>query len=189
MMDVPARKLGIVLLAAGRASRFGAPKLAADLCGVPVALHCAARLADVPAIERIVVCSSQTPDVPGFRRILLSPQHSPLSHSIATGIAALGPVDGALMALADMPLVPRDHFAALLAAFAGQRVATLVDGRKMAPAIFPASDFALLQSLQGDQGAGALLKCAQAVALAPALAMDIDTPDDLDCAQRTFQGR
>lgn len=188
MMAIPAHKLAIVLLGAGQASRFGGPKLAADLVGQPVALHCAARLAGLAAAERIIVCSSQTPDVPGFRRVLLSPEGAPLSRSIATGIAALGPVDGALIALADMPLVTTDHFAALLAAFEGQRVASSVDGRRMAPAIFPASDFGLLQSLEGDQGAGALLKCAQAVTLAPALALDIDTPDDLDRAQYTLQG-
>ncbi|MEL0210980.1 MAG: nucleotidyltransferase family protein [Novosphingobium sp.] len=189
MSEALPRKLAIVLLGAGRASRFGGPKLAADLAGQPVALHTAARLANLTAADRVVVCSERTPHVPGFRRILLTPEDAPLSRSIALGIAALGHVDGALIALADMPLVPHDHFAALLTAFQGQRVATSVEGRRMVPAVFPAADFALLQSLGGDQGAGALLKSAQAVGLAPALAMDIDTPDDLERAQRALQGR
>ncbi|MCX7283487.1 MAG: nucleotidyltransferase family protein [Novosphingobium sp.] len=183
-----APRLGIVLLGAGRATRFGGGKLGTALAGKPLARHAADSLVTLPHARRIAICSTQTPDLPGFSRLLLDPPGAPLSRSIAVAVAALHDVDAALFALADMPLVPPAHFAALIARFDGDRIATRVDGRNMVPAIFGKAHFAALAALVGDRGAGALLKDAPSVELSAERALDIDTPDDLQSAREHFQG-
>lgn len=178
----------LVLLAAGRASRFGGGKLGADLAGVPLVQHAARALVHLPLVERIVVCSGDTPYLPGFTRVPLHPADAPLSQSIALGVAAAAQHGAALFALADMPLVPESHFAALLARFDGDRIGTRVDGKTMVPAIFGARHFPALQALEGDRGAGPLLHTAPAVDLEPRLALDVDTADDLARATAVLQG-
>ena len=114
---------------------------------------------------------------------------SPLSRTIATGIAAVAGARAALIALADMPLVPADHFARLIAGFDGDLIATRVGTLTMVPAIFGEQHFSALQSLQGDRGAGALLQAAPTVTLPEDLALDIDTAEDLQRAAALLQGR
>ncbi|HQS69952.1 MULTISPECIES: nucleotidyltransferase family protein [unclassified Novosphingobium] len=181
-------RIAIILLAAGRATRFGGGKLGTTLAGKPLARHAADSLSTLPHVQRIAVCSTQTPDLPGFSRLLLDPPEAPLSHSIAAAVAALGDVDAALFALADMPLVPAAHFAELVARFDGDRIATQVDGRNMVPAIFGKQHFPALAALVGDRGGGELLADAPWVDLPAHLALDIDTPDDLQSAKEQLQG-
>lgn len=177
----------LILLAAGRGSRFGGGKLAAGLAGKPLARHAADRLAGLPFTRRIAVCSATTPDLPGFERIDLAPADAPLSRSVAMGIAALDGESAAMIALADMPLVPAAHFAALLTAFDGHAIASMVGSVAMVPAVFGARHFHALQHLAGDRGAGALLRNAPAIDLDPALALDVDTADDLARAEHALR--
>ncbi|MBF9151502.1 NTP transferase domain-containing protein [Novosphingobium jiangmenense] len=181
--------IAVILLAAGRASRFGGGKLAADLAGKPVALHVGERLAAMPFARKVLVCSTATPPIDGFERIELDPSGAPLSRSIATAITAVSGTGAALIALADMPLVPTDHFERLIEAFDGERIGTVVAGRTMVPAIFGAHLFSDLAALDGDRGAAALLRDAPAITLEETLALDIDTPDDLARAEALLQGR
>lgn len=181
--------IALVLLAAGRGTRFGGAKLAALLDGKPLATRTAAHLANLPFSRRIAVCSPTTPDLPGFERVMLAPPDAPLSRTIATGIAAVAGARAALIALADMPLVPADHFARLIAGFDGDLIATRVGTLTMVPAIFGEQHFSALQSLQGDRGAGALLQAAPTVTLPEDLALDIDTAEDLQRAAALLQGR
>lgn len=174
----------LILLAAGRGSRFGGGKLGSILAGIPLARHAADRLAALPFTRRVAICSPSTPVLQGFERLMLDPAQAPLSRSIATGIAALGDEPAAMIALADMPLVPAAHFAALLDAFDGDVVASRVNGLAMAPAVFGSSHFPALLRLTGDRGAGALLHGARSIELDPALALDVDTVDDLARAER-----
>lgn len=183
-----APRIAVILLAAGRATRFGGGKLGTALAGKPLARHAADSLSDLPFSRRIALCSTQTPDLPGFFRILLDPSNAPLSQSIASGVAALTDEDAALFVLADMPLVPTQHFAALIAQFDGDRIATRVDGRNMVPAIFGRQHFEALKSLVGDKGAGALLHDAPSVELSAEHALDIDTLADLQSALTHLQG-
>ncbi|NLR70229.1 nucleotidyltransferase family protein [Novosphingobium sp. ERN07] len=183
-----ARRIAVILLAAGRATRFGGGKLGTALAGKPLARHAADNLSDLPFSRKIALCSIQTPHLPGFSRILLDPSKAPLSQSIATGIAALTDEDAALFALADMPLVPTQHFAVLIARFDGDRIATRVDGRNMVPAIFGRQHFPALKKLVGDKGAGALLHDARSVELSAEHALDVDTLADLQSALEHLQG-
>lgn len=179
----------LLLLAAGRGTRFGGGKLAAQLEGKSLAQHAADNLSALPFTRRLAVCSDRTPDLPEFERILLDPASAPLSRSINLGIAALSSEDAVLIALADMPLAPPSHFAALIAQFDGGRIGTRVGNLTMVPAIFGAGHFQALMALSGDQGAGAMLRDAPAVVLDPSFALDVDTPEDLHRASALLQGR
>jgi len=180
--------VALVLLAAGRASRFGADKLAQDLAGRPVAHHAAQRLATMGFAARIAVCSPATPPLGalGYRIVPLEPEGAPMSRSIALGVAAAEQLGAraVLLALADMPLVPAAHYTALVEDFEGIPLATLAGAATMPPAMFGRAHFAALQRLTGDRGARDLIARANTVPLDPLLALDIDTPSDLIRAER-----
>nr|WP_255630882.1 nucleotidyltransferase family protein [Novosphingobium sp. FKTRR1] len=178
-------------MAAGKASRFGADKLAAQLIDRPVARHAADMLAALPFVHRFAIVREQTPPppapLPGYTCLPLDPPDAPQSRSLATGVAAARRVgaQAVLVALADMPLVPASHIAALVSAFDGDRIASRdTAGTPMPPALFGARHFAALEVLLGDRGAGALLRDAPFVTLPPGAEHDIDTPDDLARAAR-----
>ena len=178
----------LVLLAAGRARRFGADKLAQDLAGKPVAHHAAAKLAHLPFAARIAVCSAASPPLGalGYCIVPLEPEGAPMSRSIALGVAAAQASGAAavLLALADMPLVPQAHFRALVEAFEGSPLATLAGDTPMPPAMFGRASFAGLKQLTGDRGASDLIAMADTLPLDRLFALDIDTPDDLVRAER-----
>jgi molybdenum cofactor cytidylyltransferase len=173
--------IALVLLAAGRGERFGGAKLAAPLAGKPLARHAADCLLALPFAEHIAVIGPDTPDLPGYRTVLLDPPGAPQSRSLAAGIATAqaGGAAAIMVALADMPLVPRSHFEALLARFDGDRLATLGPDSAMPPALFGARHFVALMAVEGDRGAGALLRDAPGLRLPADAALDIDRPDDL----------
>lgn len=180
--------LSLVLLAGGQSARFGAPKLIAPLAGKALALHAATMLAALPFAARHAVVGPDVPDLAalGFDLVPLDPPGAPQARSLALGVAAAmaRAPRGVLIALADMPLVPREHIQALAGAFDDDRIATSAGGITMPPAIFGARHFAALTALGGDRGGAARLKDAPTIPLDPALALDIDRPEDLARAEQ-----
>lgn len=181
----------VILLAAGRGSRLGGRKLALPLGGAALGLHAARMLTDFRFKARVAVCSEDAPDFAGLGfECVEAPQcQTALSRSIRVGMEAAEAHNPAavLIALADMPLVPASHIAAMLAAFTDDRVATLA-AAPQPPALFGAKHFAALRSLEGDRGAGALLHDAPTVALTASYALDIDIPEDLSRAEQLLRG-
>ena len=181
-MTIAAGRVAAILLAAGRSERFGDDKLAAPFRGRPLGEHAAAMLAAMPFATHIAVTGPSAVDLAalGFdcRR---APVDAPMSVSLQLGIAAAAQADcdACLIALADMPLVPAAHIAALLAAHDGVLTATLSGDRRMAPALIARSVFPRIAGLTGDQGARALLREARGVPAPPAWLVDIDTPGDV----------
>lgn len=187
MADV--RGCGALLLAAGLSRRFGAAdKLTAPFEGRPLAEHAARQIAALPLAARVAVVNTQAGDLHGMLEALgfeLAVNHHPergLSSSLAIGaarLAAIGAEMPIVVALADMPLVPAYHLAALCEALSPDRpvVASLGLERPTVPAAF--GEPARLQQLEGDVGARALLADAATIPIAASCLVDIDRQADL----------
>lgn len=179
-------RIGVILLAAGRSTRFGAgDKLATNWRGKPLIRHAADNLTALPFSAHFAVVSANLDPAltTEFQRVENPSPQSGLSQSIALGISEIRKydIDACLIALADMPLVPRSHFRALAEAttnFADAAIGTGNKGRPQAPALFGRAYFDTLQKLEGDRGAAALLQTASKVDCDPALLADFDHPQD-----------
>lgn len=180
-----------MLLAAGRGTRFGGAKLAAELDGKPVLRHAADMLRALPFAAHIAVIGSATPDPGDYATVLLDPPDAPQAQSLALGIGAARDTGAraVLVALADMPLVPAEHITALIAAFDGDRIGSRGAAAVMPPALFGARHFDTLCALPGDRGAGALLRDAPCLPLSTDQELDIDRPEDLARAAQILGAR
>jgi molybdenum cofactor cytidylyltransferase len=178
---VNADAIALILLAAGRGTRFGGGKLAAPLLDKPLARHAADMLATIGFGAHLAVVGPDTPPLPGYTPIALDPPGAPQSRSLALGIAAARAQDAAavLIALADMPLVPVDHVHAMIRQFDGDRLASRGPETILPPVLFGARHFDALGTLHGDRGAGALLRDAPCLPLSADAALDVDQAADL----------
>lgn len=113
---------------------------------------------------------------------------SGLASSLSAGLAALSAdtsIDGALVMVADQPLVDADALRRLMAAFDEEHriVASAYDEIVGVPVVIGSEHFAALMSLKGDEGAGRWLRARLAdvtqVDVASA-SVDIDTPEDAE---------
>jgi molybdenum cofactor cytidylyltransferase len=182
-------EFGLVLLAAGRGTRFGpAPKLLGLLDGEPLVRH-AARAALASRLGPVaVVLGAHGPAVRAALdgldlTFVANPAHAEgLSTSLRAGLAALPKAEAVLVLLGDMPRIGAHHLRALADAYsegdaavvpvhAGQRGnPVLLDRRRLA---------ADLATLNGDRGAGRLLAGrgdVREIALDAAVLQDVDTP-------------
>lgn len=182
MASVPA--VVVAVLAAGQSRRFGdAEKLHAEFRGMPLWQHGIRALSELPFAERLLVVSEENHDVPeGFSRIVNACADEGIGTSLALVAqhAARTGSDALLVALADMPLVPKSHFADLIERAAPDALLASHNGAATTPpALFGREHFTVLQSAGGDTGARALLRSAEVVPCDPAWLIDIDTPEDL----------
>lgn len=179
----------LAILAAGRATRFGADKLAAPLAGKPLALHAltAAHGTGLPLvwIGPVVRPGYLTPEV----EHLANPDAADglaSSVALAARVARDRGYPALLLHLADMPCVP----AALLRQLAQTPAPAACihpDGRAGVPALIPAELYPALIALKGDKGAGPLLAARPDLTRLtpdPAQLLDVDTPAALAQAER-----
>lgn len=186
----------MILLAAGRASRFGGVKQLARYRGLPLVTR-ALREAEAVCGARTVLVTGHQGDavhaaigaMQGLR-VQNSEYATGLASSIASGVAAVADrADGVLLMLADQPLVDRQHLRALIAAWSAAPdgiAATGYAGKTGVPALFPRRCFDELRSLTGDRGAQALLQQAgEQLCIVPfeGAAADVDRPADLQALQ------
>jgi molybdenum cofactor cytidylyltransferase len=183
---ITAEAVAVVLLAAGRSTRFGSrDKLAAPLGDLPLGLHAARMLAALPFAARIAVVGPAGPDVAayGFEMVVNADRDVGQSRSIRLGLARARPVEpeAVLIVLADMPFVSRAHIEALMARFDGTHdVVGSTDGHhRSPPVLIGAARFPTIAALSGDAGARTLLQTASVVAASPAELADVDTLADL----------
>lgn len=184
-------KLGIVLLAAGKSTRFGANKLLAEFCGKPMICRaleaagavCAARTAVVTGCEEI----ARLARAHGFEVIQNSEPEKGQAHSIRLGISAMRDMDAVLLMVCDQPRLTGASLRLLARRFeeSGKGIACLCDDTHRGnPAIFAQRYDPELLALSGDRGAKGIL-CAHeddllAVrTLAPDELADADTPEAL----------
>ena len=187
-------EVGAIVLAAGRATRFGAApddsKVVAILDGKPLVRH----VVDAALASRarpLVVVTGQA-----ARRVAHALEGAAplvvvhnrdfalgMAGSLRAGLAALPPaVDGALVLLADMPRVSPRTLDTLIEAFAHERPDAVVpshDGRRGNPVLLGRTLFPAVEALQGDEGARRLLAgaaCHLCVVDDPGVLTDIDDP-------------
>jgi len=200
----PAQRLHAVVLAAGAARRYGAPKLLEPFKGgrvidgaldaafaapaATVTLVTGANCEDVAAAARAF--ATRQPDGDRLRIVHAADHARGLSASLKAGIAALpADAEAAFLFLGDMPRVCKAVLAPLAEAV-GQGApgaAPTFEGRRGHPVLIARALFADLMALEGDAGAAPLLKTlGAALALIPApddgVLYDIDAPADLQRA-------
>jgi molybdenum cofactor cytidylyltransferase len=177
-----------IYLAAGHSRRFGdANKLLAMLNGKPLVAHAAQTIRSMSLAHRITIVADNhvAAQLNGFDILYAKGSQNTMSCNIALGVTAAQArgADRVLIALADMPFVPREHFEAVIAACDSTHASASSDGtRHLPPACFPESYFEQLMALTGENGAGKIIKYLPAefitIADSDALA-DIDKPTDL----------
>jgi molybdenum cofactor cytidylyltransferase len=190
------RRVGAIVLAAGRSTRMGGPnKLLAEIGGKPLVRFVAEQALASRAAPVIVVTGHERAKVEaalaGLRvRFVHNPDFAAgLSTSLKAGLAALpGEVDGAIVCLGDMPQVTASLIDRMLEAFDPARGALVVvptiDGKRGNPVVWSRRFFPDLMALEGDVGARHLIATyADAVTEVPledsAALTDVDTPDAL----------
>ncbi len=188
-------RYSVAVLAAGQSRRFGpADKLAADFRGRRLGEHACHALAGLDLAHRWVIATrADHPCVPGwqadgFTLAVNAAAASGMGTSVALAarLALEAKAGGLLIALADMPLVPSDHFRALVARAAALGhaaiVASTAAGVRSPPAAFGRDHLAALTEMAGDHGARALLQSAQLVDCPPEALIDIDDEQALNRA-------
>lgn len=185
------KRLAVAVLAAGSSRRFGDDdKLLAPFSGRRLGEHAISAIhqADLaPAAAFVVDSQIEHPcqaawAKAGFTTVvnLQADQGLGASVSLAATIALKSDCDALLIALADMPMVPPEHFSKLICASKdAEIVASAIGARKMVPAVFGHQSLDSLVMLSGDRGARDLLKDARIVDCPPEWLVDIDTPNDL----------
>ncbi|WEK47754.1 MAG: NTP transferase domain-containing protein [Candidatus Andeanibacterium colombiense] len=181
--------LAIAILAAGSARRFGGGKLDAELNGRPLGSYA---VAAVRALGKPKIMVGRP--IPDFASAALALGEATLlknrraeeglgtSVALAAMQASAAGADALLLLAADMPLVRAETLAALVAAVGEHPSAVLhPDGHPGIPACFPPGWYAKLAGLEGDQGAGKLLRDAEVtlVEVGPDELRDVDRPEDL----------
>jgi molybdenum cofactor cytidylyltransferase len=188
------RPVAAIVLAAGKARRFGAQKLLAPF-GASTVVRTVVDAIRAAGVDYVVVVGS-----PGGEAVRAAVGGSPvlwvenpepdrgLSSSVVTGLAVLPPnVGAALMVLGDQPTISLPVVERLLAAWregGGPVVAPRYRGLRGNPVLFDAALFGALGSLVGEHGARDFIAAdpgrVTMVDVAEPPPMDIDTPSDYD---------
>ena len=114
-------KVGGLVLAAGEGSRFGGTKQLAQLWGRPLLSYAVEAMLGAPALSPVVVVLGHDAEAIrgqvafGEARVVICEDwRSGQSASIRAGVAALGPVDCAVVTLGDQPFITSQVIAAVL---------------------------------------------------------------------------
>ena len=187
--------IAALILAAGASTRMGSNKLVEDVGGHPMVARVAQSVAASQAGPITVVTGNQ-PDMvkTAVNGVAARVVHNPnfakgLSTSLKAGIAALPKdIDGVIVCLGDMPLVAPATIDKMIAAFnplEGRSIVVPIhDGRRGNPILWSARYFDEMKSLEGDQGARALLvahadEVVEVMVGDDSVLFDVDTPDKL----------
>jgi molybdenum cofactor cytidylyltransferase len=186
------KSLHAIVLAAGASRRFGSPKQLVRFEGQLLVQRVIAAATELTGSAVTVVLGAHAAQIvpnlpPGSAGILINRGwQEGISSSIRLAVSRLpGACDGALIMLADQPMVAGSGLTRLAAAWRRQPrsiVAARYGSVTGVPAIFPRWCFSDLTALRGDQGAKVLFGrySDYVVRLAlPEAAVDIDYPEDL----------
>ena len=188
-------KVGIVLLAAGKASRMGEKgphKLLAEFDGVPLVRR-SAEVAKASQAEAICVVTGHRADEIGAAlqsldlKVAYNADYATgMASSLKTGFKALAEdVDGIVVLLADMPGVTSDDLNRMIEAFRAEDgkaiVRAVADGKRGNPVILPRATFEAVTRLEGDVGARHIIEKSGLpvidIDIGVAAHLDVDTPE------------
>jgi molybdenum cofactor cytidylyltransferase len=192
-------KVAALLMAAGNSRRMGGPnKLLMTLHNQPLIHFSINAVQGAKFTARVVITGRDGDNITaladGFEVV-----HNPhfaegFGTSLAAGFSALLndlDIDGALVMLADMPLIKAADLNILIAAFVagnGQAIIRAThNGQPGNPVIIPKTLFAEMAKLNGEQSGQAIIKASGLpvvlVEIGPAALADADTPEALAALQ------
>ncbi len=190
-----APRIACVVLAGGRSTRMGTNKLLEVFRGQPIVRHVVeAARASRAAHVRVVVghqADAVARALDGLEvEIVINPDFAAgISSSVKAGLRDLPPeLDGAMMALGDMPELSAAHFDRLIAAFDPQDNRSIIvptfHGKRGNPVLWSSRYFAEMQDVSGDTGAKHLLgayadQVVEVDLATEAVITDVDTPEAL----------
>ena len=191
-----AKPLSALILAAGQSRRFGGGKLRALWNARPLILWALDAALAAPVTEVILVWGGdplilpQLPPDPRLKTVYCEDHLQGMGASLAAGLGAIDPTSaGTYVFLGDMPRVPAELTSNMAKALGGEvkAVAPQFGNRRGHPVLLSSALFPKLLTLNGDQGAGTVLKdLGEDLILVPApddgCLFDIDRPDDLDAS-------
>jgi len=205
-----------LILAAGRSSRMGRPKLLLDLGGRPVIGHVLGTALAAP-LEEIVVVLGEEPDAieracgrtiaavgggrrgagssPSVRFVRNERFAEGQSTSLLAGIGSLDePIDAAVVLLGDQPGIRSDAIEAVIAgsrAAGAHIVQAAYSGVPAHPTLFARAAWPALAALTGDEGARRLIEARPEwrtlVEVGGDPPLDVDTPEDLERLRARFE--
>jgi molybdenum cofactor cytidylyltransferase len=188
--------IAAIILAAGRSTRFtgNVSKVVAELSGVPLVRRVANAALGSRAQPVIVVTGHHAGETRAALRgldidlVQAADYEAGLAHSLRAGVAAVPPrADGALVLLADMPLISTTLIDRLIDAFdEAESAAAIIPvraGRRGNPVLIARNLFPALAALEGDRGASRILSDIDGAVELPvaddAIFADVDTRRDL----------
>jgi molybdenum cofactor cytidylyltransferase len=184
--------IAAILLAAGLSRRMGTQKLLLNVKGQPMVRRAAATCQQAGLSPIIAVLGHEAERVQqvlaGLDVTCIRNENfcAGMASSLTAGLAALpADIDGALIALADMPFVTVDDMRALCAAFSPSQGRAICipthEGKRGNPVLLGRQCFPALAALSGDQGAKPFIRknedIVYEVPVSPGVLMDLDTPE------------
>jgi molybdenum cofactor cytidylyltransferase len=195
----PMTKVGALLMAAGNSRRMGGPnKLLMTLHNQPLIRFSMNAVRGGKFATRMIITGHDGENIAalaeGFEVV-----HNPrfiegFGTSLAAGFSVLllqPDIDGALVMLADMPLIKAVQLTILADAFGAENGQAVIraahNGQPGNPVIIPRSLFSNMAKLDGDQSGQAIIKASGLplvlVEIGPAALADADTPQALAALQ------
>jgi nicotine blue oxidoreductase len=192
-----APRVGCLVLAAGAARRFGAPKQLARLDGRPLLEHALRAATSARGVAPVIVTLGANAekiaaavDLCGARPVPVPDWEEGLAASLRAGVAALDNegVDAIVVTLGDQPLVTAAAIERVAAAASGPAPAARATwgGVPGHPVLLTRPLFAAVAKARGDEGARPALAGVEVaqVDCGPAAVTDVDTPAALEALAR-----
>jgi molybdenum cofactor cytidylyltransferase len=182
--------IGGLVLAAGAATRFGAPKQLAELYGVPLLEHALRTMTAAPVGRVVVVLGSAADeiavavDLHGADPLVCTRWEEGQSASLACGLAELADCEAVVVTLGDQPRMSPEAIRRVIEARNGAAaVRATYGGEPGHPVLLERDLFEALRNVSGDKGARNLLLSVQVLDV-PCDDLgggeDVDTPAELD---------
>lgn len=197
--DVP--RVGCVVMASGKATRFGANKLVEPLEGVPVLERTLSALPDDLLDVVVVTRSAEVEELcgtVGVRCVRHAGAHQ--SDTVREGLKALPGVSACLFVPGDQPLLTEASVRALVGDFQlhpGSIVRLAWHGVPASPILWPSEELPALAALEGETGGSSLLSRRVELGVRVRLVeagseletKDVDTREDLAALEAALRAK